>query len=118
MKYIKKYGIQLLSTLLYIIISLFVFTILYYYNLINDNIYNFIKLLILLISIFINSLILGKKSNNIKDGIIFIILLISLSFILSIFNNEFKIRNILFYIIISSTSFIGTKLGLKRKKKV
>ena len=117
MKYIKQYGFFLIKTILYIIVSLLIVTLFYYNNLISDNTYKFIKLLILLFSVFINSTIFGKQTSNNKETINVSLLLIILLIILSLILNKFRINNILFYLIILSTSILGNKYGKRKKKK-
>ena len=102
-----------------LIILLFFITILYYFNIINDSTYSVLKLIILLLSIFINSFILGINTSNkkyiegIKYGIIFIILL----FIPTIILNSFKIRVLIYYLLIIITSMFGSMFSVTKKKK-
>ena len=62
MTYIKKYGLRLIYTIISILISLLLVTCLYYFNIIGNNTYKFLKIIIILFNIFISSFILGKNS--------------------------------------------------------
>ena len=55
-KYLKFFGINLLTILFFT----FILTIFNYYDLVSTNIIDTIKLIILLISIFINSFFIGN----------------------------------------------------------
>jgi len=66
MAYLKKYGLGLAYTIGGIIISLLVVTIFYYFDIISNQVYQFFKLFIVLINIFVGSFMLGKRST--KNG--------------------------------------------------
>lgn len=115
MTYLKKYGLILLYTIISILLSLLLITLIYNYNLINQNTYKILKIILFLLSIFINSFLLGKKTQNkgylegIKYSLIIIIILILLTFIFSL---KFKLSLILYYLIIISTSTLGSMIGI------
>lgn len=117
MTYLKKYGLRLLYTIISILLSLLLITLIYNYNFINQNTYKILKIIVFLLSIFINSFLLGKKSLNkgylegIKFSLIIIILLI---FLTLIFKLKFKFSLILYYLIILSTSTLGSMIGISR----
>lgn len=112
-----------LKTLLYLLVPLLslnlIITLLYFFNIINNNIIDYFKLLILLISIFISGIYIGKNSNEkgyiegIKVGLGISIMLIVLGLILRI---DFSIKNLLYYIIIIVTSMSGSMLGINKKR--
>ena len=60
----KKYLFSILITFISIILTLLFTTTLYYFNLINHTTYNILKIILLILSLFINSFILGKKSTK------------------------------------------------------
>ena len=68
MNYLKKIGKFLLTTIVSIVILGLLLNILYYFDIINNNIYNIMKMAIVLIVLFINAFFLGKTS--IKYGMI------------------------------------------------
>lgn len=113
-KYIKFSLINILS----IIISIFVLTIINYFELLNNNIIDIIKTIIVLVNIFINSYFIGKNSKNkgylegIKFGSIFIILILLYNLL---FINLFTFKILIYYILILFTSSIASTIGINSK---
>lgn len=119
MNYLKKLGKIIITTLLSIIILGFILTILYYFDIINNNIYNIMKMVIVILSLFINAFFLGKNSTKyglvegLKLGAIFLIIM----FIIKIFtSNSFDIRTVIYGIIILLTTSIGSVIGINKKE--
>lgn len=108
----------------FIILSIIVFTLLFstlnYYNLMKDGLFNIIKILIPIFSIFVFSFKLGKKSSKkgwlegIKCGSIIILFLIIISLIF--FNNDLSIKSIFYYLILLSSSIVAAMIGINFKK--
>ena len=120
MTYIKKYGLRLIYTIISILISLLLVTCLYYFNIIGNNTYKFLKIIIILFNIFISSFILGKNSisKGYLEGIKLAIIIIPIFFILTLITNEvFNLRSLLYYLIILITSTFGGMVGISKKKK-
>jgi len=119
MNYLKKLSKFLLTTFISIIVLTFILTILYYFDVINNNIYNIMKMIIVIGSLFINSLLLGKNSNKyglvegLKLGAIFLIIM----FIIKFTNNLFDIRTLIYSFIILLTSGVGAVIGINRKNE-
>lgn len=113
-KYLKCFGILLLS----IIIPIFILTIFNYFEVFSNNIIDILKLVITLISILINSFYLGKSSKSkgyiegLKFGILFIIFI---SLFNLIFINEFSLKIIIYYLLIIITSMVGATIGINKK---
>lgn len=118
MSYLKKYGLRLFFNVLELLVLLFIVTTIYYFDLINENSYKFIKLLILLGTIFINSFFLGKSSNKkgYIEGIRYGLILITLSFIFTLVMHKFSFKIIIFYLIIMSISIFGSIFGINKKR--
>ena len=118
MTYIKKYLIFLGTTTISIIILLFLLTIFYYFNIINDQTYNILKIVILIISIFFNSLFLGKKakSKGYLEGIKLTIPLIVISLIPTIILSKFTISILIYYLIMIISGSLGSMIGINMKK--
>lgn len=119
MTYLKKYGLRLLYTFLTLIILLTITTILYYFNIINNSTYKISKIVIVIVSLFINSYILGKKTINkgYLEGIKLAFLIIPIFFILTLITNQsLKLSILLYYLIILITSIFGSMVGINRKK--
>ena len=117
---LKKYTIHLSYTILSLLISLLVITTLYYFNLINENMYKVFKIIILIINIFISGIIIGKKAKNkgYLEGIKLSLLIIPLFIITTILTKEpLKLSVIIYYLIIIFTSTLGSMIGISRKVK-
>lgn len=118
MNKIKKYLFHFLFTMIIFIIFFVLLTTLYHFNIISNNIYQVGKLLILLFTILISSIMLGKKASNkgYLEGLKLGIFIITLFFILILLtNSEIKIRLILYDAIILITSILGGMIGINKK---
>ena len=119
MNYLKKIGKFTLTLLLSIMILCFLLSIFYYYDIINNNIYNIMKLIIVIATLFINAILLGKNTNKyglvegLKLGGIFIIIMIIIK---AIFNSNFDIRFFIYSIIILLTTSVGSIIGINKKE--
>lgn len=120
MKYLKKLGISLLYILASILILTFIVTVFYYFDLMSDKTLSIFKIIIPVFSMLLGGVIIGRKSNKsgyiegLKLGLITSILLIIFNFLA--LDNSFKIKYILFYIILIISSILGSMIGINRKK--
>ena len=64
MIYLKKLGKSSIVSIIIFLISLFIVTLLNYFNLFNSSVLNVFTYIIPFISFFTGSFILGKKSSN------------------------------------------------------
>ena len=129
MTYIKRYGKRLIFTMISIIISLFssytytslfIVSLLYYFNLISPNINKILKIIIILVNIFISSFILGKSttSKGYLEGIKLALILIPIFILTSLITSSpLKLKVLIYYIIIFITSILGSMIGINRKKE-
>lgn len=120
MNYLKKYGLRLLYTILSILILLLLITALYYFDFIGSNTYKIFKIIIILVSIFISSFILGKNadSKGYREGIILAAIIVPLFLICAIIVNQtLKLKSALYYLILTMTSVLGGMVGISRKKE-
>ena len=118
MEIIKKYSFRFLYTILSIVISLLLITTLYHFNIISSNIYQSLKLIILLVNILISGIILGKKatSKGYLEGIKLGIFMILLCFLITLVTGqELKIRLLLYDSMILITSILGGMIGINKK---
>ena len=118
MTIIKKYSLHFLYTILSIILCFLILTTFYHFNIISSNIYQLFKLLILLISILISGIILGKKatSKGYLEGIKLGAFIIFLFFIITVIaGQELKIKLLLYDGIIMITSILGGMIGINKK---
>lgn len=112
----KKLLTSVLITFGSILLLTFILTVLSYFNITSSN---YLKILIPLISTFTGGFILGRKNkkNGWKEGLklslIFIIILIILEFI---FKNHFELKNILYYLILISSTTLGSMIGITKKE--
>lgn len=113
----KKYLFSILITFISIIFTLLFTTTLYYFNLINHTTYNILKIILLLLSLFINSFILGKKSTKkgYLEGIKLSLPIIIFSLIISLITKKFKLTILIYYLIILITSIFGSIVGINKK---
>ncbi len=119
MKYIKILN-KVLYILIPILVTMFILTILNYFNIINYNTLNILKYITIIISIFISSYKLATTSKNkgyitgIKLGLIIIIIILLINFFIF---KEFSIKTLIYYSIILTTSIVGSIIGKNRVAK-
>ena len=120
MNYLKKLGISLLYILISLLILTFIITTFYYFDLMSDKTLSIFKIIIPVFSMILGGFITGRKSNKsgyiegLKLGLITSILFIIFNFLA--FNNSFKLKYLLFYIILIISSILGSMIGINRKK--
>ena len=109
MSYIKA----ILFNVLELFVLIFLITILYYFNIINDKTFSILKLIILLFSIFVNSFILGKntKKKSYLEGIVYGIILITILLLITLILSKVQIKLLVFYPLILLTSIFGSIIG-------
>ena len=120
LEYLKRTGKALLYTVSIIIIATFLITILNYFNILGSKIIAITKIIIILISMFIGGIEIGKSSKQkgwlegIKLGGIIIV-------ILALFNylglqKKFEATQIIYYLILIISTTLGSMIGINRKK--
>lgn len=113
-----KYGV---ISILTIFVLLFLVGTLYYFDIISSGTVNYLRLFIILSVLFGTSFILGKntKKNGYLEGMKFGIFDILIFLIISVifFRSDFKLRIILYYIILLITSVLGSMIGINRSNK-
>ena len=120
MKYLKNLGISFIYIMASILLLTLFITIFSYFNIISDKVTSIFKIIIPIISMLMGGYYMGKKATKkgffegLKLGIIFSILLIIFNYLA--FNNSFKLKYILFYLILIITSILGSMIGINRKK--
>lgn len=119
MNYLKRLGKIIVTTILSIIILGFILTTLYYFDVISNNIYNIMKMVIVLLSLFINAFFLGKNSSKygLVEGLKLGAIVLIIMFIMKIFtSSSFDIRTVIYSIIILLTTSIASVIGINRKE--
>ena len=114
-----KYILRTAYTIVLIIFLSIILTTLYYFNLIGPITNKFLKIFIPIISIFINSFILGRKTLNkgYLEGFKLSLIFISIFLVSSLITKSFSFKLILYYLIIIITSILGSMIGINTKKE-
>ena len=116
---IFKYLKGLLFFLVPFIILTLLITILYYFDIINNQIIKYFKIIIMILSCLLGGFIIGKNStskgylNGIKLSSIVVIIFL----ILNLIFKGFKWYHLIYYFIIMVTTTIGSMIGISLKKQ-
>ena len=111
MKYLKCLGIIFIP----ILVLGMIYTSFYFFDVISGNIFKWISIITMIISILIGCIYLGKNSKSkgwfegLKIG-----LGISILFLLIIFLGfeSFSLKNLIYYLVIILTSMFGSMFGI------
>ena len=97
-----------------ILISTILLTIIDYFSLFNTSI---LKLIIPILSIFISSFIIGKKTTKLGylAGIKFGGIIIAIFLILVLLFDSFNLKSLIYYLILLLTSTLGSMIGNIKK---
>lgn len=120
MGFIKKASKSLLISIIVFLVLTFIMTLLNYINFLKFNTVNIIEVIILFLTIFSGSFNMGKNSTKkgwlegIKFGFIFLVILIIFNYLG--FNINFEIKNLIYYLILLSSSILGGMIGISFKK--
>jgi len=121
MKYLKKLSFSFIYIISSLLIITFFITLLNYFNIINNKIISIFNILIPTVCLFIGGFYIGKKSSNngylegLKLGTLFSIFLLIFNFLA--FDNSFKLKYLLFYLIIIISCILGSMIGINKRKK-
>ena len=116
--FITKYFKSLLFIIIPLIIFNLIISILYYFNIISDNSINYINLILIVLSIFVGGIYIGLKSNKkgylegIKIGLVISIIFFLISYLIL---NSFKLKYLIYYLILITSSTIGSMIGISKK---
>ena len=117
LKYLKNIGI-LFSLIL---ASAFFINIFNYFDLISQEVYKTFLIILIAISIFISSFLLGKssKKNGYLEGIKFGVISVLLMFVISYlaFDSKISISSFIYYLILIISSSVGAMFGINKKKE-
>jgi len=117
MKYLKMIIKNIGITLLIILVSILLITLLNYFGILKGSILSIFKILIVIIAMFIGGFLTGKNSNSkgwlegLKFGLILSIMFIIFSLILK---NNFEFKNLLYYLILTICSILGSMIGISK----
>jgi len=114
-----------LKSVLWIIIPLLIlsllFSLLYYVNIFNDRIFEYIKIFTPIISLFLGGMYLGKNSKQngwlegLKLGGVIILILFMISYLG--LGYGFSLKRILYYLILLLTTVFGSMFGIRNVEK-
>lgn len=117
--------LKYLKVLVYIIVPTIVLNIilsvLYYFNLLSSGIINYLKLFIILISMLIGGIYIGKEATKkgwlegLKVGLEVIIILFIIGYLA--FDKGITIKNLIYYFILILSSTLGSMIGINKRKK-
>lgn len=117
--------LKYLKTLIYILIPIIILnliiSLLYYFNIIGDSTANYIKLIIVTLSMLISSIYIGSKANKkgwlegLKIGIGTIIILFIISYLA--FDQGINYKTLIYYFIIVISSILGSMIGINKRKE-
>ena len=112
-----------LKSILYFLIPLFtlllISSIFYYFDLLSNDTFRYLKLIILIISCFLGVFKIGKLSfqKGYLNGIILGSIIVLLFFLITLITKNFKLYNIIYYLIIIIVTTIGSILGINKKNQ-
>jgi len=116
LKYLK--GLILVLGVLFS--STLIISIFYYLNILNDGFNNYLLLISSFLSMLVGGIYIGLKSKEkgyiegLKIGLISIFILMILSIIL--YKTNINYKNIIYYLILLSSSILGSMIGINKKK--
>ena len=115
----KKFSFSILYIICSLLIFTFIMTIFSYFNIISDSTIPIFKIIIIIISSFIGSIYLGLNSNKggYKNGFVLGLIYSCLLILLDLLFFDFKIKYLLFYIIIIVSCMLGSIIGIQKNKK-
>ena len=120
MRYLKKLGFSFIYIITSILILTFISTIFSYFNIFSDKVMSIVKIIIPIIGLLIGGFYIGKRTNKkgflegLKLGLIFSLLLIIFNIL--VLNNSFKLKYLLFYLILIASSILGSMIGINKKR--
>lgn len=117
MNSIKKYMLALGYTLGLIIVFTLIISIFNYFDLINDTVFNIIKLIIPIISAMVGGFLIGKQAerNGYQSGIKFGLVMAGFSLFISLICNKLSFNILIFLTIIVISSMFGSMIGINKK---
>lgn len=113
----KLYLKSFLWFIIPLLLLLLIINTLYYFDLVNNSVIKYLKILIILIPSFISGLIRGLNSINkgYINGLKLSGIIIILFFVFSLIFKEFNIKDLIYYIIICLTITFGSMVGISKK---
>lgn len=120
MKYLKKISISFLITIVSLLLLLFLVTIFNYFDLFNYKITNVLIIIVPILALIFGGLYIGKNTTKrgylegLKLGLIFIFIIVIINLILK---ENINLKDIIFYLVLLSSSIFGSMVGINMQKK-
>ena len=116
---IKNFSFSCLLIFSSILILTLIMTFLNYFNIVHDSILSIINIIVVSISSLIGGIYLGIKSNKggYKNGIVLGLIYSVILILLDLIFFDFKIKYLLFYIIIIISTMLGSMIGIQKNRK-
>lgn len=116
---IKNFSLSCLLIFSFILILTLIMTFLNYFNILPDKIVSIINIIIISITSLIGGIYLGIKSNKggYKNGIVLGLIYSVILILLDLIFFDFKIKYLLFYIIIIISTMLGSMIGIQKNRK-
>jgi len=117
--YLKVLGKSFIYILSILFISTIIITLLNYINFFGNKLVTLSKIIVPIVSIFVGGFIIGKNSKQkgwlegLKLGMIIILILLILNYI--ILKQRWELRNLVYYLILLSSSIFGSMVGINKK---
>lgn len=117
---IKNYLIHLAYAFVSILVLILIVTVFNYFNLMGSGVTSAIKFIVPVGSLFVTSLLLGKKAKKrgilegLKFGGIFIFIILVLNNL--ILMNSFEVKILIYYVILLVSAMLGSMIGINLKK--
>ena len=117
---IKNYLIHLAYAFVSILVLILIVTVFNYFNLMSSGVTSAIKFIVPVGSLFVTSLLLGKKTKKrgilegLKFGGIFIFIILVLNNL--ILMNSFEVKILIYYVILLVSAMLGSMIGINLKK--
>jgi len=114
---LKNYGYSLIVFIISLLGINLVTTILNYFNLLNTKVISIMEFVLILISLFVSSYILGTKSKQkgYLEGLKLAGIIVLLFKLLVILLDKFMVKSLIYYAILILTSVLGSMVGINRK---
>lgn len=114
---LKLYLKSFLWFIIPLIFLLLITNTLYYFDIINNNLIKYLKIIIILISSFLGGFVRGYNSINkgYINGIKLSLVITLIFLIISLITKSFNLSDIIYYIIIILTVTFGSMIGINRK---
>lgn len=117
--------LKYLKSLIYILVPMFILNIIvsifYYFNIVSNDVVNYLKLFIVAFSMLLGGIYIGTKASKngwlegLKVGLEVVIILFVISYLA--FDQGINIKTLIYYFILLSSSMLGSMVGINKRKR-